>query len=78
MLLRVGGFPQLNKFEQVSFVGHQMSVTGAGPRLDVGGVVPYHVTYPMRHLVLTLTPCGQTDACENINSPQLRLRVVTI
>ena len=33
----------------------------------------YHVTYPMMHLML---PSGQTDACENITSLQLRLRSV--
>ena len=50
-----------------------------------GGEVPYHVTYPIMHFVLprvriglemNLPPptCGQTDACEIIAFPQLRLR----
>ena len=36
--------------------------------------VPYHVTYPMMHLMLP-TP-RQIDACENITFPQPRLWVV--
>ena len=43
--------------------------------------VPYHVTYPMTHLMLPIphpSPCEQTDACENITFPKLRLRVVTM
>ena len=35
----------------------------------VGDGLPYHVTYPMMHLLLP-------DACENITFPKLRLRVV--
>ena len=33
----LGGFPQVNKFEQVSFVGHQMSVTGGRSQIRCGG-----------------------------------------
>ena len=64
----VGGGSQMNKFEQVSSVDHQMSVAGKGrqvPRSDVKGKdVPYisHVMY--------LTTHGQSDACENITFPQ--------
>ena len=40
-------------------------------------LLPYHVTYPIMHLMLpTRPPHGQTDsradACENITFPQLR------
>ena len=42
-----------------------------------GRGVPYHVTYPMMHVMyLTNPPPGQTDACENITFPELRLLVV--
>ena len=61
-----GGVPYLNKFEQVSSDHHQMSLAG-GPRYDVQGRgrgtlpdmswgIPYHVTYPMIHLMLPTTP----------------------
>ena len=44
----------------------------------VQGGTPYHVTYPMMHVMLpTLPPPPtQTDACENITFPQLRLWAV--
>ena len=32
---RLGGGPEVNKFEQVSSVGHQMPVAGVGPRSRV-------------------------------------------
>ena len=51
----------------VSVCQHQMSLVGGGGRsLDLisgGNSVPYHVTYPMMHLVLpTASPCRKTDA----------------
>ena len=67
-----------------------MSVVGegVGPSSDVvgGGVlqvwsmgVLYHLTYPMMHVMLpTPSPCEQTDACEIITFPKLRLRAVII
>ena len=47
--------PQVNKFEKVSNVDHQMSVArGVGARSDVGGTLPcdlshdaFDVTYPL-------------------------------
>ena len=45
---------------------------------------PYYVTCPMMHLMLPILPIPtpppreETDACENINFPQLRLRAVII
>ena len=37
------------------------------------------MTYPMVYLMLhTPSPCGQTDVCENITGPKLRLRAVII
>ena len=41
-------------------------------------MVPYHVTYPMMH-VMYLPPllCEQADTYENITLQQLRLRAVT-
>ena len=55
------------------------SVSVATPDVTMGWVeVPTHVTYPIMHLMLpTYTPREQTDACENITFPQLRLRAVT-
>ena len=67
----------MNEFEQFSSVGHQMSVAeGVGPGSGVQGV-PYHVTYPMMHLML-LIPYGETDihTCEDFSFPQLLLRPV--
>ena len=46
-------------------------------RSDVRGV-PYHVTYPMMHLMLHLHPCEEIAACENITSPQRYLRATKI
>ena len=39
------GDPQMNKFEQVSSVCHQMSLTGESPGKMSGGGVPY-LTFP--------------------------------
>ena len=53
------------------------------PRSDVHGVqyltfgVPYHMTYPMMHLMLP-SPHEQTDACEYITFPQRYLQAVKI
>ena len=41
----------------------------------LGEGVPYHVTYPIMHLMLPNTP-EQTDTCENIAFPQLHLRAI--
>ena len=55
---------------------------GLVPRSDVWGEgVTYLVTYPMMHLMLPNTPPSlltdrQTDTCENITFPQLRLQAV--
>ena len=42
------------------------------PRCHVGA--PYHVTYPLVHLMLSTPPSPreQTDACENSTFPKLR------
>ena len=76
-----GGKSQMNKFEQVSSDHHQMSLAGESQLLCHIGVsglifrwvpylswgVPYHVTYPMLHLMLpTPLRCEQTDTCESI------------
>ena len=75
-VLGVGVGPQMNKFEQVSSVDHQMSVAGeVGPQVWCQGV-GLQVTYPMMH-VMYLSPCGQADTCENITFLQLLLQVVT-
>ena len=44
-----------------------------------GEGAPYHVTYPMMHVMSPTNrpPCGQADACENITYPQLVLRAVS-
>ena len=57
-------------------------VSGMGGRKSqvryLGEGLPYHMTYPMMH-VMYLTPSrGQTDTCENITLPQPRLREVKI
>ena len=39
--------------------------------------VPYHVTYPVMHLIFSAPP-EQTDTCENTTFPKLRLRAVII
>ena len=40
---------------------------------------PVEVARGMMYLMLpTPSPCGQTDACENIAFPKLRLRAVII
>ena len=63
---RSGVGPQVNKFEQVFSDDHQMSVV----EREVGN----YSTMDNSHMV---APLGQTDACENITFPQLRLRAVT-
>ena len=73
MLLPQGG-PQMNKFEQVSSNQHQMSLA-EGIQVWCPGRVPYHVTYPMMHLMSPNT-CQQTDSCENITFQQLLLQAV--
>ena len=66
---------QVNKFEQVSSDDHQMSVTGGGsPGLMFG--VPYHVSYPMMHVIIPPPTPMNIYACENIAFLQLRLRAV--
>ena len=72
--------PYQNKFEQVSSDHHQMSLAGRSPQVsspewgtppDLLGEVPYHVTYPMIHLMLpTPPPDRQTHTCENITFPK--------
>ena len=70
---RGGGWvsPEMNKFEQISSGHHQMSIAGAwtegwvchpggGPLCCVQGGSPYHLSYPMIHLMYLL-PCGQND-----------------
>ena len=47
--------------------------TGQGECADTSIPQPEGSTPPLYH-----TPCEQTDACENITFPQLRLRAVTI
>ena len=56
---------------------HVQGVGGCmGSRAFVlGEGVPYHVIYPMTWI--SYRPfCEQTDACENVSFPKLRLRVV--
>ena len=78
--------PQVNHFEQVSSDDHQMLVVGGRYRGLMFGEgwrggeegrskgVPYHLTYPMMHLMLPpSSPCVQTDACENSTFPKFRL-----
>ena len=62
-----------------------ISVKRDVPRLHVQGKeeeAPYHVTYPMMHVLYLLTlyppPNRMTDACENITFPQLRLQILQI
>ena len=49
-----------------------------GMQITCPGGVPYLVMYPVMHLMLPCPPPsrGQTDVCENIPFPTLRLRVV--
>ena len=66
---------QVNKFEQVSSDDHQMPVAGGeSPGLMFG--IPYHVSYPMMHVIISPPPHEQTYACENIAFLHLRLRSV--
>ena len=49
---------------------------GEGGRSQLSGGrwrIPYHVTYPKMHVMYLTPPREQTDACENITFPQLRL-----
>ena len=48
------------------------------PGLMLGGGLPYHRTYLMMHLMSSNPNSfyGQTDACEDINFPQLNLWAV--
>ena len=60
--------PQINKFEKVSSDHHQMSLAGEEGRSPwvwcLGEMwVPYHVTYPMMHLMLTTPSQLWTDRC---------------
>ena len=57
---------QVNKFEQVSSDDHDISL--AGVLRTSGGDTPYHVTYPMMHMMLP-TPPRQTATREDITSP---------
>ena len=43
-----------------------------GPQANKFG----NITYPIMHLMLLPPPHGQTDSCENITFPQLRLWAV--
>ena len=85
------GNRQMSKFEEVSSDQHQMSLARGFPGLTSRGAgevvcyltfsgdgVPYHVTYPMMHLMILAQPppCKQTDACESITFPQRYLRTV--
>ena len=51
--------PLVNTFEQVSSDDNQMSVAGVTPGSDVQGV-PYHVTFPMMH-VMSPTPSSEQN-----------------
>ena len=56
--------PQVNKFEEVCSDDHQMSVAGGegGIQVPCLGGTPYHVTYPMIHVMLPTCPSrGQND-----------------
>ena len=62
------GCPQVNKFELVSSVGHQMSVTvREAPRSDVWGDA-YHITYPMMHLMLLTHPVDRQTPVKTLPS----------
>ena len=68
----------MNKFEQVSSDDHQMSVAGGrytGLMSGGGGTLPCDLSHDAFDHTY---PREQTDACENITFPQLRLRVVII
>ena len=61
----LGAGPQVNKFEQVSSSYHQMSaaedrLTGLMPGEGAEGV-PYHVTYPMVHVMYLPPPHVQNE-----------------
>ena len=64
----------MNKFEQVSSDHRQ---EGEVTSSDIEGV-PYHLTYPMMHLMLPTPLNRMTDTCENITFQQLHLRAVII
>ena len=48
VLVGEGEVFQVNKIEKGSSDQHQISLAGGG--------VPYHVTYPVMHLILAITP----------------------
>ena len=74
-----GAVPQMNKFELVSSHDHQMSVAGRRSPGLMSFDVPYHVTYPMMHMMyLHPNACEQADNRDNITFPKLRLRVVNV
>ena len=54
-MLLLGGVPGLMSWGE-----------GSGTQPDLSQGVPYHVTYPMLHLMFPSPPCEQTDACANI------------
>ena len=49
--------PHVNKFEQISSDNHHMSLGGVG--VSRGGGTPYHVTYPIMHVISSI-PRDQT------------------
>ena len=82
-LVGIGG-PEVNKFEQVSSDGHQMSLAKGmvlgGPEvpcpgLGGGGVLR---VCPCKVRSNGNPPFGQADTYENITSPQRRWRAVII
>ena len=84
--------PEVNKFEQASSDDYLMSVAGGeglGPQVWRWGgdrspglmsrkrdTLPCDLSHDACDITTTLSPCGQTDVCENITFPQLRLRAV--
>ena len=59
--MREGGSPQLWCLGEVGRSPGQVWCLGVG--------VPYHVTYPMMHVMYLPPPLGQTHACKNITFP---------
>ena len=81
-----GGGPEVNKFEQVSSDGHQMSPVwrrSEVPRKE-GGRGKEALDSAMQcivgnvYLKLSPEPCGQTDTTENITFPKTYLRAIII
>ena len=82
------GGSQVNKFEQVSNDGHQMSLARDRARVsgnvmsDVWewglgcGLALYHEVQCIMGNGHIWSPCGQTDTTENITFPQLHLQAV--